>query len=368
MPAGPREILMLAGGGLDPLSGGVGTLLRYIIDQFAADPVAPRVHVVDSRGPFGFVSPAAIARICQAALPGRRALVHAHMTTRGSAWRKGLLCALAHRFGLPVILQMHGADFLPFYRAQPSPVRFLLRRWIAAAGAVVVMGTVWRDFCVGELGIAPARLHVVPNGVPPGPPPTPRAAEPSLLFLGRIGPRKGVPDLIEALAHPALRARRWHATIAGDGNAALYRARIASLGLESRIDLPGWLSGCARREALARADLLILPSYHEALPMAVLEALAAGIAVIATPVGALPDWLEDGVNARLVPPGAPGPLAIAIGALLDDPATRARLAEAGRATWQAHFDIDIAARRLAALYAGLSPASARSGVVPAAIA
>ncbi len=171
-----------------------------------------------------------------------------------------------------------------------------------------------------------------------------------ILFLGRLCARKGVPELISALALPALRGLDWVATIAGDGNAAPFRAMVGWHGLQGRVALPGWAGRAETAALLAQADILVLPSYHEALPLAVLEALAAGVAVITTPVGAIPEFLEHGRSALLVKPGAPAELAAAILLLVQSPDLRARLAQGGHAVFREKLEIGRVAARMAALY------------------
>ena len=293
---------MLAGGGLGHVSGGVGTLMGYMIEAWRDRPDAPCVRVIDTRGEGGPMSGAwtclcAMMRLGWLCAAGRVDLVHAHMTTRGSVARKSLLCGLARILGIPFAIHMHGADFAAFHaRLHPAArhaTGFVLRR----AARVIVLGEGWRDFLVREAGLDPARIAIIVNGVP-RPPPRPARADgpPRLLFLGRIGDRKGVPELLAALATPALAARAWHATIGGDGEVDRMARLRHWLGLADRVDLPGWASRAQAASLLGQADMLVLPSHHEALPVSVLEALSWQVPVVTTPVGAVPEFLTDGVT------------------------------------------------------------------------
>ncbi len=348
---------MLAGGGVAHTSGGVGTLMLYLMDEWGKQAGGPRVRVIDTRGQGGAAGgiarfAAAIAGVGFLGAARRIDVVHAHMTTRGSVVRKSVLCQLAMALDVPVIMHMHGADFFAFYRRQPRVFQAAIRALLRRCRHVIVLGQAWRDFLVTELGVSAGRIAIVPNGVPS--PALGRRVRPDrppeLLFLGRLGARKGVPELIEALAAPALRARDWHATIAGDGDAAPFRAAVQAHGLDGRVELPGWTDRTTTARMLAGADMLLLPSHHEALPIAVLEALAQGVAVITTPVGSVPEFLEDGVNALLVPPGDVGALAGAIIRLLDDPPERERLGMAGRRVFALRLDVAVMAMRVAQLY------------------
>jgi glycosyltransferase involved in cell wall biosynthesis len=359
-PINRKHVLVFAGGGLTHVSGGIGTLLRAVIHVWVTDPAAIAVRVIDTRGAGGRASAGLhFARALGALFYGcatRQALcAHIHMTTRGSAVRKSILCVLARRLGLPVIVHLHGADFFDFQDRLARLPRALLRAALRQADTILVIGIAWRTRLVRDLGIDPARVTVVPNGVEAASPTTASRSPAHILFLGRIGERKGVGDLITALASPLLAPRSWTATIAGDGDGAAYAERIAALGLDYRISMPGWQSAGQVASLLGSASILVLPSYHEVMPMAVLEAMARGIAIVTTPVGAVPEILRHGESALLIPPGAPDRLAEALARLIDNPADRIRLGEAARAVWAARLDATITASALQSIYRQLAP-------------
>ena len=350
-------VLVLVGGGFAPLSGGVGIFLHNLIEAWSTMPDAPQVLMLDTRGTGG--APSGLLRFAWAMLQvvtlcGTRSthLVHAHMTTRGSAVRKTLLCWVAILLRVPLVIHMHGADFMPFYRGLPRLLRAPLSGVLRRAAHVVVLGAVWRSFLIADIGVLPGRVSILANGVPQPSPAAPHAAasRPRLLFLGRLCERKGLPELISALGTPSLRARDWEAIIAGDGDPAPFRAMIGWHRLGGRVQMPGWLGREQTCAVLAQTDILLLPSYHEAMPIAILEALAAGVAVITTPVGTIPEFLQDRKNALLVAAGDVAGLAAAIETLLDDTELRARLAAAGHRVFHEKLEIGGVAARLAGLY------------------
>ena len=359
-----KQVLVFAGGGLGHVSGGVGTLLRYLIAEWAPDPAALRVRVIDTRGAGGWGDAAlrfghALAALAWGGLTGQAACAHINMTTRGSAWRKAILLVMARALGVPSVLHLHGADFFESCARQPVFVRAMLRAAVASAAFVVVIGQQTKQRLVEELGVSPGRVRVVMNGVPAirgADVPRPRQHDDPvrLLFLGRIGARKGVPELVRALAATSMVARAWRTKIAGDGDGAPLAASLAAAGLSGRVDTPGWLDATRAARALAGADVLVLPSHHEVMPMAILEAMAHGLAIVATPVGCIPEILRDGENARLVPPGDHLALAAALAGLIDDAALRARLGEQARRDFAARLDIRIAAAELQAIYRAAS--------------
>jgi glycosyltransferase involved in cell wall biosynthesis len=382
MKARRKQVMMMAGGGLTHVSGGVGTFIRYLTDEWATKPGAPQVRVVDTRGGGGKASMGlhflkAVGLLLWLGSIRRIDLLHIHMSAYGSALRKGVLVLIGDLLSIPVIVHMHGSNFYKFYASLPGVCRKALRHALNRARHVIVLGDHWREFLISDIGIAPQKIAIIVNGVP-GPTDTDRPAPAHgnvvrIVFLGQIGERKGVPELLAALRTPRLLGKPWTATVAGDGEVDEFRAAVAKAGLQDRVAVPGWVDREAASDLLRAADIFVLPSFFEAMPIAILEAMAHGVAVIATPVGAIPEFLTDGQTALLVPPGASDKLADAIERLIDDVDTRQRLGAAGHQVFRDRFDISVSAGRILALYEsatrptrGLKSAGGDSGRVAAA--
>ena len=235
-------------------------------------------------------------------------------------------------------------------------------------GSVCVSTGVER-FSVGRGGLDPDRLVVIPNGVDPArfdaATPVDRAAlgvppgAELCLYVGRLDPQKGLEVLVDAAADVARDRPAWHLAVAGDGplrDELVARAAAAGLGdrvrwLGRRGDVPGLLRA---------ADCLVLPSLWEGMPNVVLEAMAAGLPVVATAVEGTEDLVIPGATGWLVPPGRPGPLADALREAAADPDRRRALGRAGRARVEAEFAparVVAAYERLWAGVLGLIPPS-----------
>jgi glycosyltransferase involved in cell wall biosynthesis len=314
-----------------------------------------RIRVLDTRGsgasPLTSLGP--LARTCVVVLVaglGRRAdVVHVNVSSHGSALRKGLVVRTCRLARLPVVLHLHASSFPEFLDALPAWARAWVRRTFTAADTVVVLGRTWREYAVRDLGVDPGRVVVLPNATPAG---VPAAGDglPHLVFLGRLGARKGLPELLAALADDRLAARAWRATLAGDGEVAATRAEVARRGLAGRVVVPGWIGAGEARALLGTATVLVLPSRAEGLPMSVLEAFASGVPVVATTAGALGEVVRHEGNGLVVPPGDAPALADALVRLLDDESTRARLAAGAADTWRRHHDVRRYAVELAELW------------------
>jgi glycosyltransferase involved in cell wall biosynthesis len=179
----------------------------------------------------------------------------------------------------------------------------------------------------------------------------------TIVSVARLRPPKDVMTLVRAVA--MLEPGSVRALVVGDGpERAELAAEIRRLGAERAVELLGERDDVA--ELLAAADLFVLSSASEGMPMCVLEAMAAGLPVIASAVGGVPEIVRDGETGILVPPRRPQALAAAIGALAADPAMRRRLGDAGRRRAEAEFDVASFRRAHLELYRSLLKACARS--------
>jgi glycosyltransferase involved in cell wall biosynthesis len=355
-----RKVYVVAPGGARA-RGGIGRMVANLAEEWQSRPRPFQLRVVDCYGPdrallmpFWFVR--ALGVFTAAVLLRRVALLHVHMAANGSVLRKGVFVYLARLAGLPVLLHLHGGDLEIFWRKIGPSLRRAVARMVQRADRIIVLGPPWWRFAVAELGVDPGRIEIVPNGMAdPGAIARERRAGPArLLFLGDVIEQKGVPELLEALGRPELRALDWRLTIAGKGDAQKFIAAARRLALGGRIEFRGWIPPDEARRSLTEADILVLPSHFEGLPMVVIEAMAHGKAVIATAVGAIPDAVGDGESGLLVPVGDVTGLAGALRRLIADEALRYRLGREGRARFLRRYQIGAVADRLEVLYVQLA--------------
>jgi glycosyltransferase involved in cell wall biosynthesis len=295
-------------------------------------------------------------------LLGRRvSLLHAHVSSHGSFKRKAVYLALARWLGVPTVFHLHSGGFKAFVDEDASP---LLRRWIVhtlrQSSGLIALSESWATYL---RSLAPdARIWVVPNPVDVPAEAVLREGEPGrLLFLGRASRSKGVFDLLHAFAalsptHPQARL-----AIGGDGDLAHLQQQIDALGLSQSVEVLGWVSGAAKELELTRCQVYVLPSYHEGLPMGMLEAMVLAKAVVVTPVGGVPEAVQHGVHGLLVAPGDVSGLAHALEQLLVRPELRHALGSAARARVLERFASDGVMRKVRAVYAELGVIVAEGG-------
>ena len=253
--------------------------------------------------------------------------------------------------GVPAILFPRGGSLM----AQGTTAfgRAWLRALCGGTAMVLCQGPAWQRFATKTLGFPVDRCPVVPNWSA-----TPQLLELGrarvrraeggidLLFVGWVEPEKGIRELLEAFRRIA-QERDVRLNLVGDGHAMpLAREFVEANNLSSKVRFSGWLSADGLLEAYGEADALVLPSWAEGLPNAMIEAMAAGLAVVVTRVGNVPDVVRDREDALLVPPKDVDALAAVLADVVDDDALRTRLARAGHDLASREFAVEAAVERI----------------------
>ncbi len=265
-------------------------------------------------------------------------VLHINLSSHGSTLRKLVIARMARFLKIPYIIHLHGSGFREYWNGASSFLSNKIRSMFLHASEVLVLGTVWQDFIVSHVPEAKPRVRILPNAVPQARDSVNRASHPvKILFLGHVGQRKGVPDLVKALGFLP-KNNNWQAIIAGNGDVDKTRNEIAKLGLEDFVTLPGWVGTQDVAKLLNETDILVLPSYEENLPMSVIEGMAYGLAVITTPVGAVEDIMTSEVNGLLVRVGDVMALSQALLRLINDPNLRVTLGEAAQKFQRSHLE------------------------------
>lgn len=269
-------------------------------------------------------------------------VVHTHTAKAGLLGRRAAR-ALEPR---PVIVHTFHGHVLRGYFAPPVVAALAaLERWLARdCDAIVAVGArVASDLVDTFRVVERGRMVVIDNGIDLAPYaalPTRREARaalgldadaraPCIVVPARLAAIKGHATLFGALAHEALAARDLDVVLLGDGplRAGLERD-AAQLGTGARVHFVGFVDAIER--VLPAADVVVLPSINEGQPLALLEAMAAGVAVVATAVGGVPDLITDGLDGALVRPKDATALARRLADELDDDRGRSARAAAAR--------------------------------------
>ncbi len=281
----------------------------------------------------------------------RPRLVHIKSSSGVNFAESAVYAAAGRMLGLRVLLQLHSGDFERWYREQGRAGRWSIRGALRVPTDILVLSDYWKDV-VSRL--APGRpVHLAPNGVEiPG---QPAAGSPDgqmrVLTIATLGRHKGHFEILEAAAR--LRGRPIQFLLAGPdrasgrGEGEQVRRLATQLGLDGMVQFPGPVGPHRKAELLESCDVFLLPSRAEGMPNAVLEAMAAGLPVVATPVGALPEMLPDGV---LIPVGDSAALAAALEFLLAFPDLRRHLGLRNRQIARQRYAFEHLVRRLDQIY------------------
>jgi glycosyltransferase involved in cell wall biosynthesis len=277
--------------------------------------------------------------------------VHLHLQAGEGFWRDALLAGTALAARCPLLLQLHGAGFESFYDGAGPAGRAAFRSLAMRAAYVVAPSESLAAWLRGATQ-ARARVVYLPNPVScdvqaqPGRPDM-------VLYLGRMEPAKGIFDLLEAIAavRPAVPDVRL--VCAGDGDRIAVARFAERLGIADAVKFTGWVGPSGKRALLESAAVFAAPSYDASLPLSLVEAMAAGVPVIASAVGGIPEVVVDGVSGYLVAPGDRSTLARQLRALLVDRALAARIGAAARESARLRFAPERALPKLEEIYAAI---------------
>jgi glycosyltransferase involved in cell wall biosynthesis len=248
----------------------------------------------------------------------RRVAVHIHVASGAAFWREAAFMGAALAARCPVALQLHGNGY-------DAASRWFLERAAIVCVPCEAMRTRVRSVARN------AAVALVP---PPVALDVPEVREKSnlVLFLGRLDASKGIYDLLDAIAAVRATVPDVRLVCAGDGDRVGVARYAERLNIADAVKFTGWVGPSGKRALLEHAAVFALPSYDEALPLGLLEAMSAGIPVVASKVGGIPEVVVDGASGLLVAPGDTASLQRSLSRILCDRALATRLGAAARET------------------------------------
>lgn len=301
------------------------------------------------------ISPAYAAKIRRIVRNERFDLVHAHIYSSAVAAAIATLGS-----GTPLVITEHTEALW-----QGKTARFFSGWASRRARRIIAVSSVIRDRLIERDRVAPERITVIPNAVTPGPgggadaDPLPDLGDgPVVGIVARLQPEKGVENFVKAAARVAGSVPEASFIVVGDGPLRDELPALAErLGVRGRIHFLGTRSDVGALMGLM--DVIAAPSLSEGAPLVTLEAMAAGVPVVASNVGGIPDQIRHRQEGLLVPPGDAGSLADAILDLLRDPALARALGEAAQRRATSEFAHERMVARVEGVYRsalGLPPA------------
>lgn len=284
-------------------------------------------------------------------------IVHIHASSWWSFRRLVPIIFLGKIIHKKLIIHVHSSMFSDYYDNTNKIERYIIKSAFSLVDRVVVLSKAWAEkisrFCEAE------RIKILFNSVPVNiisyDPWIKQMKSPRIiLFLGDLLRRKGIYDLIDAIKLIPRKSPEIFVALCGTGEVEKLEKILKNQGLDERCNIRGWVSGQEKEQLLNEAYLFVLPSYNEGLPMSILEAMARGTPVISTPVGGIPEVVENGVEGFLVEPGDIKALAEAMERLLTDENLWISMSKAARKKVEDNFSSERTLNVLNALYRGLN--------------
>lgn len=367
-----NKLKVLLVGPTSPPFGGLETYIETLLDS----PLKERFRIIHldtrkklrsaaSKGRFDLFNAAyglwRLLELVLLFLRHRPDVMHIPITSTSSGFlRDGIFLRAARPFVPLIIGHVHGGDFDLFVRTAGARKRKFIDRTLDKPDILIALSGYWRSFFEG-MGVSTA-IEVLPNGIPRSfidyfdrPAPTERQSGGSvsaerkkpvtILFFGSIGQRKGAFDLLRAasiILESGAAETRFHFVGSEErpGEMDKFNRMLGEFSLSGTVEVSEPRFGEKKMQSFRNADIFVLPTRYDAFPIALLEALAAGLPVVTTPVGSIPEIVNHGENALVVEPGKPTELADALSGLILDPDRRSRMGAANRKLAKEKFGID----------------------------
>ena len=231
-------------------------------------------------------------------------LFHIHMASRGSIFRKAKYVSILKKSNKKVIIHIHGSTFMAFYNKQNEKKKRFIKDLLNSVDMVIGLSDEWKrifeeefklENCVSLNNGINAEIYAdAINSIDMN--------QNNFLALGRIGKRKGSYDLLNAIEKAIKIVPNLKCYMAGDGEVNKFKNMVRKRNLEKNIEITGWIDFDEKIKLLKKVSTIVLPSYNEGLPMAILEGMACGKAIISTTAGAIPEVVKP-ENGIIIEPG-----------------------------------------------------------------
>lgn len=276
-------------------------------------------------------------------------VVHVHSSFGPSFYRKIPFIYLSVLFGVPVINHVHGAEFERFYENASAGKKKRVARVYGKCTKLIVLSEEWKRRFASL--IPEERIEVLENycKLPEEPYDTGRRTE-QVLFMGELGKRKGcydIPAIWEQVRQQAPDARL---VMAGDGEMEAVRAAFLEKGISSGVSFPGWVRHEKKEKLFRESSIFLFPTYHEGMPVVVLEAMGYGLGIVTTDVGGIPKLIRNEVDGFIGKPGDIASMAANIIRLLQEPALCAAYGRKAREFALRDYSAERHMERLGAIY------------------
>jgi len=294
----------------------------------------------------------------------RPSVVHICTNSFGGFYEKGVLGIVARLLGRRVVMHIHGGGFGKFHANSSRLGKWMIRRLLFMSHRIAVLSEQMQE-TVLAIGMPQERIRIIENAVlvpkasiwdnardKSKPPDNPAPAAVTVIFLNRINIEKGVKEFIGAAGDICRENSQIQCLMYGPETAICQelRSEIDGMNMSGQIKLPGAVTGPEKEDAYMSADIYVLPSHVEGMPVGLLEAMSYGLPCIASSVGGIPSVIDHRVNGVLIEPQDTAGLRNALTTLIADPALRRSLGTQARKTVETKFSWRGSARKFVSMY------------------
>ncbi len=273
-------------------------------------------------------------------------IIHIQASQNGSFCRKTIVFYLSKLFAKKVILHIHSDSFDSFYSNSNYVIKKIIISVLKGSDLILALSEIWQDK-INK--IAPnTNIIVLHNPVNIKECNHKKSEKCNILFMGRLGKRKGIYDIIKAAKY--IKSPNIVINIYGDGDITKFKNFVTDNNLQDRIKINGWVSGTEKEKVFKDSNVLILPSYNEGLPISILEAMAYGLPVISTPVGGIPEAVINDVNGFLIQAGDFEALAEKIDVLAGNKQLAQTMGQESYRIAKEKFDTNVIISQLSGIY------------------
>jgi len=347
-------ILMIGPGATENISGGVVTVIENLMES-----INKRFNIVRivTMRPTGFFHRlyiylnAICSLIYQILFTRSRKLAHVHMASKTSFYRKSLLIILLKSCNIPILIHLHGASYHIFYSNSSALMQKYIKWIFSLTDKTILLSDSWQKWYIDTINTN--KSSVIYNGVKDYYDNQSLALlkrKNEILFLGRLGERKGIYDLLYAFQKVIQKTPDTILKVGGDGEIDKAKNLTSELNLSRNVEFLGWVNEEEKYKLLNNAKVYILPSYNEGLPMGLLEGMSAGLAVISTDVGGIPEAIANEKNGLLIKAGDKVEIANSLIKVLTNNKLLEELGEGARKSFLENFNSKIMTKKVEDIY------------------
>ncbi len=284
------------------VKGGIGAVLDLYAQQFDSFQVLYTYPESKTVSRLPFYLKALFKLMHKLSTDKQIEIVHIHSASRGSFYRKSVALLIAKLYGKKTVMHIHGGGFKEFYYASFFK-NTLIKPILNSADQVICLSDEWLEYFANQLKLKNIAMLPNPIALPTLQAKTIAADRIELIYFGAVVATKGIFDLVMFLTtNRHFNEGNIVLHICGDGELEKLRSIVNLHHLEKRILIHGWTNGSNKIDLFRKADIFILPSFAEGLPMSILEAMSYGKPIIATRVGGIPSLVQPNYNGWLYTP------------------------------------------------------------------